>query len=490
VALHPRVLELLAGPGGTRLAAIEEATRRRFFLVSAEGHIHTDHFTVLGEGKLVDLQPVSPLVEGSTVEVKLGEVGRYDATAAAGKIDGLDVLVADAAKLVGKKAAVTIGRVLDGQAFATLVVSGEVGEGPITFESEAEKPTRAPARRKSATATADAGESAVTDDDGDEDLFADGEPDPGQVVDLEDGREAGESVGEADAGELDADEAGADDLGADEVSADGVTAAKKRTRRGSRGGRRRRKPAAAGVATEGEADAATADEAPDDLIAPESAVVETAGTAETTGTAQTEAPGSASGTARAPRQRRTSRIHVPGDPAAAPVSPDVIQEAATEIAGDPVEVLELTIGADLEGDPEGPTTATDDGDGPPAVKRKTRRGSRGGRSRSKKPAVAGAEGVADADAGAEPDAKATEDAGAEAHGAVAASAIEVPELDTSAAGNGPAVVAVEPVAESAPRDEPGDTDESSDTDEPGDTDESSDAGYVPMSEWLGDFDRR
>ncbi len=148
VALHPRVLELVAGPGGTRLAAIEEATRRRFFLVAAEGHIHTDHFAVVAEGKLVDLQPASPLVEGSTVELKLGEVGRYDATAAAGKIDGVDVLVADAAKLVGKKATVTIGRVLEGQVFATLVVSGEAGEGPITFESEAEKPTRAPARRK------------------------------------------------------------------------------------------------------------------------------------------------------------------------------------------------------------------------------------------------------------------------------------------------------------------------------------------------------
>ena len=148
VALHPRVLELVAGAGGSRLAAIEEATRRRFFLVPAEGHIHADHFEVLAEGKLVDLQPDLPLVEGATVELKLGEVGRYDATAAAGKVDGSRRLVADAAKLVGKKATVTIGRVLEGQAFATLVAAGDAGEGPITFESEAEKPTRAPAKRK------------------------------------------------------------------------------------------------------------------------------------------------------------------------------------------------------------------------------------------------------------------------------------------------------------------------------------------------------
>ena len=167
VALHPRVLELVVGSGGSRLAAIEEATRRRFFLVPAEGHIHADHFEVVAEGKLVDLQPASPLVEGSTVELKLGEVGRYDATAAAGKIEGIDVLVADAAKLVGKKATVTIGRVLEGQAFATIVASGDAGEGPITFESEAEKPTRAPAKRKPTTAAGeeDGDEAAVAETD-------------------------------------------------------------------------------------------------------------------------------------------------------------------------------------------------------------------------------------------------------------------------------------------------------------------------------------
>ncbi len=151
VALHPRVLELVVGPGGARLAAIEEATRRRFFLVPAEGHIHADHFEVLAEGKLVDLQPETPFAAGATLELKLGEVGRYDATAAAGRADGVEVLVAGAAKLVGKKATVTIGHVLEGQAFATLVTSAERGAGPITFESEAEKPTRAPGRRKPAT---------------------------------------------------------------------------------------------------------------------------------------------------------------------------------------------------------------------------------------------------------------------------------------------------------------------------------------------------
>ena len=460
VALHPRVLELVVGPGGTRLAAIEEATRRRFFLVPAEGHIHTDHFAVAAEGKLVDLQPVSQLVEGSTVELKLGEVGRYDATAAAGKVDGFDVLVADAAKLVGKKATVTIGRVLEGQAFATLVASGEVGEGPITFESEAEKPTRAPARRKSAVASADTGEPSAADD---EDLAADAGSDAGHVVDLEDGGDADDSIDELDADDADADAdadaegLGADEPGADEASVDGVTPAKKRTRRGSRGGRRRRKPAAAGSATEGEADAGTTDDAPDDVVAPESTVTETAVSAETTGTGKRVEPGangSASETPRAPR-RRTSRIHVPGDPAVAPVSPEVVEEAATEIAGDPVAFLEPATETDLEGDSDGSPAGSDDGDGPLVVKRQTRRGSRGGRSRNRKLAAVGTE----ADAVAATDAAVT-------------SVVEIPEADAGAADDLPVIHVAVPAAETAARDESGD------------------AGYVPMSEWLGDFDRR
>ena len=36
VAVHPRILPLVAGPGGARLAAIEDAAKRRFFLVPAE----------------------------------------------------------------------------------------------------------------------------------------------------------------------------------------------------------------------------------------------------------------------------------------------------------------------------------------------------------------------------------------------------------------------------------------------------------------------
>ena len=153
IAVHPRVLALLAGPGGQRLQEIEAVARRRFFLVPAvaeNGHVHLDHFEVQEQGKLEVLKPSAAIEEGASLELKLVEVGLYDPTAGVGKVDGTEVVVARAAKLVGKKVTVSVGRVLDGVAYATLADTPEAAT-PITFEAEAEKPTRAPSRRKAPT---------------------------------------------------------------------------------------------------------------------------------------------------------------------------------------------------------------------------------------------------------------------------------------------------------------------------------------------------
>jgi ribonuclease G len=207
VAVHPRVLALLAGPGGSRLGSLEAVARRRFFLVPAEanGHVHLDHFEVLAQGKLDTLRPEAPVAEGKTVELKLVEVGLHDPLAAVGKLDGgYEVVVAGAAKLVGKKVKVTVGAVLESGAFAELAEADGPALTPITFEAEAEKPTRASRAKKAAVA-----EPAV-------------EP------------EEEEALAEADAEETEADE---------EPDAEAAPK-KKRTRRGTRGGRGRKKPAA------------------------------------------------------------------------------------------------------------------------------------------------------------------------------------------------------------------------------------------------------
>ncbi len=452
VAVHPRVLELLAGPGGARLAAIDEATRRRFFLVAAEGHVHTDHLEVLVEGKLVDLQPTSSLAEGSTVELKLGEVGRYDATAAAGKLDGVEVLVADAAKLVGKKATVEIGRVLEGMAFGTLVAATEAGEEPITFESEAEKPTRAPARRKT----------AATESEDETDAPA---------APAKDVTEAAAETGAVTAASTEDDEDDADgesdetDAAETDGAENGATPAKKRTRRGSRGGRRRRKPAGTGTA-EGESadpgdEASTAD-------APELSEADANG-----------AVGEDLATPKTPRPRRASRIHVPGDPdasvkpsaAAARTDKDRVTAGASE------ETEADTPDAEPDGDG---AAAGEEGDGGVVVKRKTRRGSRGGRNRRKKPAGA----TATADDGEESE---TGEATTVATAAVTEAEPEQAETD----GEPDTVDVVEPSEPDAGVTEPDPESES----ETGVEEEAlavadGEPEYVPMSEWLDDFDRR
>ena len=148
VEVAGKVASLLVGPGAERLAELEAQTRRRFYLVAKEGE-HLDHFVVLAEGKRDDLAVRGPVAEGAEVELTLGEVGLHDRRAGVGKIDGFDVCVADAAALVGKKVKVRIERVLDGTAYATIVHRDGKQDEPITAEREAEKPTRA--RRATAT---------------------------------------------------------------------------------------------------------------------------------------------------------------------------------------------------------------------------------------------------------------------------------------------------------------------------------------------------
>ncbi|HEY5296161.1 MAG TPA: Rne/Rng family ribonuclease [Gaiellaceae bacterium] len=124
-------------------------------------------------------------------------------------------------------------------------------------------------------------------------------------------------------------------------AAPGTTPAKKRTRRGSRGGRNRKKPAAVTTGDE------TTDDATEAIDAPEEAAEK----------AEQPAP------ARAPRARPTSGpvIHVPGR--------DLEESEAS--------------GGDT---PEG--TPGENGADPAAPKKRTRRGSRGGKNRRKKPAGA------------------------------------------------------------------------------------------------------
>jgi ribonuclease G len=361
VALNPRTLHLLAGPGGERLAALEAQTRRRFFPESAAG-TELDHLEVLAQGKLEDLRPKGPVSEGDELDVKLVEVGLHDSGAAVAKLDGIEIAVADAARLVGKKVRVRVERVLDGAAFATRL-DAAAPERPLTAEGEAEKPTRQPRARKAA-----APEAKV--EAGEEPVVGDAEPEEAEPVEG-----AGEADGEA------------------------AAAAKKRTRRGSRGGRGRKKKTA--TVAEGEPAAEAAAE-----TAPE-----------------TDAEPATEIRAERAEPPAAPRIHVPDEDLTLSVRDG--DEAETEIA------------------------AGEDADGAQPAKKRTRRGSRGGRGRKKK---TGADDVS-------------------ANGDVAAEPL-ADEPDVSEPES-----AVEP--EAAAEREPAEL-------EP----DPSEWEYTPMSEWGEDFDRR
>ena len=305
VELSARVASILIGPGATRLAEIEATTKRRFFITAKED-THLDHFLVLAEGSVAQLQPKPPLEEGAEIELKLVEIDRHDPTAAVGKVGAYEVCVADAAKLVGKKVKVRIARALEQTAYATRLDAPALPPGPLTAEAEAEKPTRAPRARKAA-------EGEVVDVEAEEI----------EELDERDELEPGEAEAEAEAGE----------------AADGeVTAAKKRSRRGTRGGRGRKRPAPA-------ADGAEAPPAADEVEAP-------AG----------------------------PRIHVPAR--------ELEEAPAKKETAEPVVEAEPEVEAAAEAETEGDTPAA-----PP--KKKTRRGSRGGRGRTKKAPVAAGNGAAE-----------------------------------------------------------------------------------------------
>ncbi|HUK95761.1 MAG TPA: Rne/Rng family ribonuclease [Gaiellaceae bacterium] len=147
VELNAAVASVLIGPGASRLQLIEEETKRRFLIESRED-VPTDYFEELGKGTYESLAPEAASKEGSEVSLKLVEIGLHDASAATGKLDGLVVSVGGGARLVGKQAKVRIERVMDGVAYATLVGKADQAEPPITAEREAEKPTRKPPARK------------------------------------------------------------------------------------------------------------------------------------------------------------------------------------------------------------------------------------------------------------------------------------------------------------------------------------------------------
>jgi len=298
VEVSAKVAWLVAGSGGSRLRELEETTKRRFFLVGKEGE-HLDHFKVLDQGTLEKLAPKVPVEVGQDVEVKLGEVGLHDPHAGVGKLDDIDVVVGDAAKLVGKKVTARVTALADGLVWAELLTPAEDVEEPLTAEGEAERPTRV----KKTAAPKKKAEAAA------------------ETAEVEDEAEAEDEVEDAEV-EVEVEE-----------GAEPTAAAKKRTRRGSRGGRNRKKKTA--------------------TVAGSVAPVEEVSNAEESNAEESDAEVS---------DAEVSDAEGPDTPEPAVQAP-VIHLPDRELTDE-------------------------DGGAPTEAKKRTRRGSRGGRNRRKKTATA------------------------------------------------------------------------------------------------------
>jgi ribonuclease G len=381
VEVAAKVANLVVGPGGSRLRELEETTKRRFFLAGKDGE-HLDHFRVLDQGTLEKVAPKLPFDVGAEIEVKLGEIDKYDARAGAGKVEDVDVIVGDAAKLVGKKVKVRVTVVTEDTAWAELLTPVVPVDEPLTAEAEAEKPTRVKrtsSRKKSDDAEVVEGEAEEVDDEYEDE----------DDLDVED------AVAEAP-------EAPAD--------GDAPVTPKKRTRRGSRGGRNRKKK-----------------------------------TATATGTGGAIAAASTNG----------------GEVADTSMEPDETDEL--EQADEPAGPVIHVPGRDL---------GTEDGDTPAPAKKKTRRGSRGGKNRKKKTAAAAGVGVALATAEAvadPPDETDLEDTVLEPE--VEEAPVEEAALEEDAAPEAP--------VQEAPAEEPAAEPKPEDPSQNGD----GDWGYTPMSQW-------
>jgi len=207
VAVNDHVADVVIGSGASRLTEIETHARRRFVLEPREGVPH-DFFEVLDQGTFEKLQGETPVAEGTELQVKLVEVGKHDLHAAMASRDGYTVCVGGAAGMVGKAVRVRIERFVDGTAYATLVSRTKRAPEPITAEGQAEKPTRQPRAKRAAAPSVppEKTEAETVDEPVSEEPAADAVPEP-QLTD--------ESTEEPKP--------------------------KKKTRRGSRGGRGRKK---------------------------------------------------------------------------------------------------------------------------------------------------------------------------------------------------------------------------------------------------------
>ncbi len=217
VELNSTVAGILIGPGGARLDELEKETGRRFTFKTKRS-FRQDHFKVLAEGKASDIDPEAfPVAPGEELEVTLEDVHLHDDDDAIARRNGYVITVTGAAAKVGETVRVRVEQA--GRTSATAVLAdGAVAAEPESMDGAAPSEEPKPKKKTRRGSRGGRGRKKKT--------TAAAPPDTDAGAQREQPAEAEQPAAE---------EAPAEEAPSEEPKP------KKKTRRGSRGGRGRKK---------------------------------------------------------------------------------------------------------------------------------------------------------------------------------------------------------------------------------------------------------
>jgi ribonuclease G len=332
IELSSNVAGILIGPGASRLDELERETGRRFFFETKDD-LPSDHFAVLDRGPVSRLESKAlPVSKGQELELKLEEAHLHSEGDAIARLNGYVIAVAGAKSQVGKTVRVRIERPTRTVAYAVLAATGPEAEAPVEAGSELDREdagvAMTPKRSRGTRGGRGRKKPAAAEPKSDE-----------PAADEQPARPRGRTLKEFEAG-----------TGGEQAEEKPASTRPPRSR-GGRGGQGA-KPA----------ETTPADEAP----------IEVDGRPETPG----ETPDKPKKKTR--RGSRGGRNRKKKTPVA-----EATTNGAAATADRPAEPV--VVEAEGTETPDAPTNGADPDAKP---KKKTRRGSRGGRNRRKKPAVA------------------------------------------------------------------------------------------------------
>jgi ribonuclease G len=176
VELNSQVATLLVGPGGSRLEELEKETGKKLALKGRQRAPH-DHFVVLSEGKAEEVESQAfPVETGQELRLELEEAHLHAETDAIARLNGYVITVAGAAAHVGEKVAIRIEKV--GKTSAHGVLVSEDGDGAAAAQRPKKKTRRGTrggrGRKKKTTtsSTSSAAEAASSEPAADEETAA------------------------------------------------------------------------------------------------------------------------------------------------------------------------------------------------------------------------------------------------------------------------------------------------------------------------------